>query len=330
MTAGHSQMSARNKGSSAMIRSVDKLGLLIVVILFGIVLSIASPVFLSWQNILNVLLQSTILATLAIGQSFVIVTGGIDLSVGGVLAVSSAVAVGLMNVHGLDAFTGILIALLIGAVFGVFNGLAIARFGVAPLIVTLASMGLARGVTLVYTNGMTMSPVPNLFVTIGTAKVFGIPIMMIIVIMLAIVASIILNKTVFGRSVYATGGNKLAAKLAGIRTDRIVFMAYVISGITAAIAGVLLASRLESVGPNAGSGIELSVVAAVVIGGTSLFGGQGNISGTILGVILLSLVSNAISLLSIPPSWDQLVQGSVIFLAALLDVYRRKYTFGKA
>lgn len=304
---------------------LGSLGLLIVIIAFCIVLSVMSPVFLTKTNLINLLMQSTILATLALGVTFVIITGGIDLSVGSVMAVSSAIGLGLIVNSGLPAFVGILVMILIGAAFGLVNGLMVTRLYLSPLIVTLATMGIARGIVLIYTNSANISPVPESFITLATGSFLTIPYLILVVGAFAIIAHIILKHSVFGRSVYASGGNELAARLSGVRTKSIVTLTYVLSGVTAAIGGFLLTSRLESAGPTAGTGIELTVIAAVVIGGTSLFGGQGNILGTILGVILISLVSNAINLLSVPPAWDSLVTGSVILIAALLDVYRRKF-----
>jgi len=215
--------------------------------------------------------------------------------------------------------------LAIGACFGLFNGLMVTRFGLPPMIVTLATMVIGRGMVLIYTNSANIAPVPRLFQLVASQRVLSIPVIVWIAIGFSIIAWILLSRTVFGRSIYATGGNKVAARLAGIKTNSVVTMAYVISGIAAALAGFLLTSRLESAGPNAGIGIELNVIAAVVIGGSSLFGGRGTIFGTILGVALITLVSNAINLLGVPPAWDQLVRGSVILIAVILDVYRVKY-----
>jgi ribose transport system permease protein len=304
--------------------AASKMGLLAVVVLLGLIMSFLSPVFLSWTNLTNLLLQSTILMTLAIGQTFVIMTRGIDLSIGGVMAFSSSLGLGLMVNNGLDPITGTIVMLLIGVLFGIFNGVAVTRFSITPLIVTLATLGVARGAVFIYTNGANVTPVPALYEAIGTGKFLGLPWAVIIVLVLAIAAHVVLSRTVFGRSVYATGGNEMAARLAGVRTNLIIVSAYAISGLSAAIAGLLLTARLESAGPRAGVGIELTVIAAAVIGGTSLFGGQGNIAGTLLGVILISLVTNAVNLLRVPPAWDDLVKGIVIFLAALVDVYRRR------
>jgi ribose transport system permease protein len=268
--------------------------------------------------------------TLALGQTFVIMTRGIDLSIGGIMALTSCVGLGAIVNLGASPWVGMLVMLVAGIILGGLNGLATTKIGITPLIVTLAMLGICRGAVFVYTDGANITPVPDVFRTIGSGKFLGFPVLVLIVIVLALVAHVILSSTVFGRSVYATGGNEVASRLAGIRTDLVTIAVYCISGLCAAIAGLLETSRLESAGPRAGMGIELTVIAAAVIGGTSLFGGQGSVPGTLLGVILISLVSNAVNLLEVPPAWDELVKGVVIFLAAMVDVYRRKYAISSS
>lgn len=305
---------------------VSRLGLLFVILLFVVVMSGMSPVFLTVANFKNLFIQSTILAVLALGQTYVIMTRGIDLSIGGTMALSSALCIGLVVYSGLPVAAALVVALLIGAGIGLVNGIAVTKLGITPLIVTLATLSIARGATFVYTNGANITPVPDVISAFGRGQVFGVPYSVVLLIVLAIACHFVLARTVFGRSVYATGGNELASRLAGIPTNRIIMATYVICGLTAAIAGLILTARLESAGPRAGVGIELTVIAACVIGGTSLFGGTGSIFGTLLGVVLISLVSNAINLLGVPPAWDDLVKGLVIFLAAVVDVYRRKFS----
>ncbi len=307
-------------------KAMADLGLLWVILIFCIIMSFASHAFFTLNNLLNLLIQSTILCTVSLGATFVIITGGIDLSVGSVMAVSSSIGLGLIMHNGWPVALGILIMLLIGAAFGLINGILVTKFGIPPMIVTLATMGIARGLVLIYTNSANIAPVPRAFQFVAYERFLFLPVIVWIVIFLCILAWLALSRTVFGRSVYASGGNKIAARLAGIKTKLIVALTYVISGIMASVGGFLLAARLESAGPNAGVGIEMNVIAAVVIGGCSLFGGRGTIFGTVLGVILISLVSNAVNLLGVPPAWDQLVKGMVIIVASLLDVYRVKYT----
>jgi ribose transport system permease protein len=304
------------------------MGLVIVILVFGGVLAVLSPVFLTQANILNLLIQSTILGTISIGATFVIITAGIDLSVGSVLAVSSCIGLGLIVNNGAPVVLGVAVMLLIGIAFGLANGIFVTVFNIPAMIVTLATMGIGRGIVLIYTNGANITPVPQSFTYLSNAKLIGIPVILFIVAGFAIVWGVVLSFSVFGRSIYATGGNELAARLAGIRTKTVITSAYVICGIMASLGGLLMTVRLQSAGPITGQGIEMNVIAAVVIGGTSLFGGRGNIVGTVMGVLIISLVSNAVNLLGVPPAWDQLVKGAVILIAALLDVFRSRMGAG--
>ncbi|HWJ75425.1 MAG TPA: ABC transporter permease [Kaistia sp.] len=320
-----SESALARKGSGRVKGLISRLGLLLVIVLFMIIMSFLSPVFLTVANFKNLFIQSTILAVLALGQTYVIMTRGIDLSIGGTMALSSALCIGLVTYSGVPVPLALLIAVSVGAGVGFVNGFSVTKIGITPLIVTLATLSIARGATFVYTNGANITPVPDVIAAFGRGQLFGVPYSVILLVVLAVGCHAILTRSVFGRSVYATGGNELASRLAGIPTSRIIIITYVISGLMAAIAGLILTARLESAGPRAGVGIELTVIAACVIGGTSLFGGAGSIIGTLLGVALISLVSNAINLLGVPPAWDDLVKGLVIFIAAVVDVYRRKY-----
>jgi ribose transport system permease protein len=301
----------------------NKMGLLLILIVFAIIMSILSDSFASWNNIRNLLIQSTILATLSLGVTFVIITGGIDLSVGAVEALSAAIGLDLIVNYDIPVFVGIFVMLFIGVIIGFLNGLLVAQLSVPPMVATLATMSIARGIVLVYTNSANVYAPPS-FSILTSNYIFGLPLIVWLVIAFILVAWLILSKTTFGRSIYAVGGSAIAARLAGIRTKLVTMLAYVISGLTAALAGLLLTIRLESAGPNAGDGVEMNVIAAVVIGGTSLFGGRGTIIGTVLGVILISLISNAVNLLGVPPAWDKIVKGVVIIIACLLDVYRNR------
>jgi ribose transport system permease protein len=302
---------------------VQDLGLFLVILLAGVILSFASPVFLSRLNIENLLFASTIIAVLGIGQAFVILVAGIDLSVGAVLALSSVLCVGLPLHFGLPAGLAILVSLSVGAGIGLINGLNVTFTRIPALIATLAMLTVARGAAFIYTGGQNIAPVPNVFVEVQAMRLFGIPVVILFTVALGALAHFVLTRTSFGRAVYATGGNPLAARLAGIRTNRVIVAAYVISGLCAAIGGLMITARLEAGAATAGQGMELTVISAVVIGGVSLFGGEGKIIGVLLGVILLGLVQNAINLLNVPPNYDYVVSGLVIAVAAALDVYRR-------
>lgn len=306
-------------------RFIGGQGLLIVVVLFGVLLAILSPVFLTPVNLINLLYQSTILGVFAIGMTFVILTAGIDVSVGATAAVTSVLSMGVVVRLGMPPAMGIIAGLCVGIIIGAINGVMVTKMGISPLIATLATLSAGTGLAFAYSDGGNITPVPEVLTGIVNAKLAGIPLLIPAVLFLALLAHLLLTRTTFGRSIYAVGGNPEAAKLAGIRVDRIRLLAYVIAGLTAAVAGLLLTGRLASGSPRVGDGIELTVIAAVVIGGTSLFGGQGTIKGTLLGVLLISMVSNAVNLLGIPSSYDKIVQGVVIFAAAGLDVYRHKY-----
>jgi ribose transport system permease protein len=300
-------------------------GLLFVILGFGLLLSILSPVFLTPVNLVNLLYQSTILGVFAIGMTFVILTAGIDVSVGAIAAVTSVLSMGLVVHAGLPPMVGILGGLLVGTAVGLVNGVMVTYMGISPLIATLATLSAGTGLAFAYSDGANITPVPDLLKSLVNTRVYGVPLLIPAVLLLALVAHFVLTRTTFGRSIYAVGGNPEAASMAGIRVKRITLWAYTICGSTAALAGLLLTGRLASGSPRAGEGIELTVIAAVVIGGTSLFGGQGNVKGTLFGVLLISMVSNAVNLLGIPSSYDKIVQGAVIFLAAALDVYRNRY-----
>jgi ribose transport system permease protein len=307
-------------------RIIQDQGLLLVILLFGLVLFLFSADFLTRANIVNLLYQATILGVFAIGMTFVILTAGIDLSVGANAGLTSVLSMAAVVKWGLPPFFAVVVGVGVGLLVGTINGLLVTRLGISALIATLATLSACTGAAFAYSNGANITPVPGFLTWITDTKVADVPILIPIVLAGAVLAHWVLTRTSYGRSVYAVGGNPEAARLAGIRTNRIILIAYAICGVTAAIAGLLLTARLASGSPRAGDGIELTVIAAVVIGGTSLFGGVGTIKGAMLGVLLISMVSNAVNLLGVPSAYDQIVQGAVIFAAAAIDVYRAKYT----
>jgi ribose transport system permease protein len=312
-------------GGAAAIEVVQDLGLLIVIAIGAIALSILSPVFFTRLNIENLLFSSTVIAVIAIGESFVIMVAGIDLSVGAVLALSSVLSVGLVNDFGAPVPLAVIASLGVGALIGLINGLNVTLTKIPALIATLAMLTVTRGLAFIYSGGQNIAPAPDFYLRVQATRVFGVPVIIIFTLALGVVAHFILTRTRFGRSVYATGGNPVAARLAGVRVNRIVVIAYTISGLLAALGGLMITARLEAGAATAGQGTELTVISAVVIGGVSLFGGEGKIAGVLLGVLLLGLVQNAINLLNVPPNYDYVVSGLVIAVAAALDVYRRNY-----
>lgn len=279
-----------------------------------------SPNFLTIDNILNVLRQVSINGLIAFGMTFVILTGGIDLSVGSIFALSSALSAGMM-VGGMDPILAVLCGVLLGAMMGTVNGLAITKGKVAPFIATLATMTVYRGLTLVYTEGKPITGLSDAvsFQMIGKGYFFGIPFPIIIMLVSFAILLVVLQNTTFGRGIYAIGGNEEASRLSGLKVDGIKIGVYTISGAMAALAGIILTSRLNSAQPTAGTSYELDAIAAVVLGGTSLAGGRGRIVGTLIGVLIIGVLNNGLNLLGVSSFYQQVVKGGVILLAVLLD-----------
>ncbi|WP_281250354.1 ABC transporter permease subunit [Virgibacillus siamensis] len=298
----------------------SKFGPLIGLILMMIVLSFLSDNFLTLDNIFNLLRQISINALIAFGMTFVILTAGIDLSVGSLLALGSALTAGMLT-SGMDPMLAVLLGLLIGLGLGAINGLIITKGKVAPFIATLATMTIFRGATLVYTDGRPITGLSDSFAfqMIGGGYVFGIPFPVILMVIIFLVLMFILQKTVFGRQVYAIGGNEEASILSGIKADRVKIWVYALTGMLSVLAGIILTSRLNSAQPTAGMMYELDAIAAVVIGGTSLMGGRGRIFGTLVGALIIGVIDNGLNLMNVSSFYQQIVKGGVILLAVLLD-----------
>lgn len=297
---------------------IQRMGPLLGLILLVVILSIISSDFLSISNIFNVLRQVSINALIAFGMTFVILTGGIDLSVGSIVALSSALAAGMMA-SGTNTGIAILAGILSGAAMGTVNGIIISRGKVAPFIATLATMTIFRGLTLVYTQGKPITGLPESFGMIGRGYLFEIPMPVIWVLIAFIILYVILKFTTLGRHVYALGGNEEATRLSGINTHQVKTLVYTISGLLAAVSGIILTSRLNSAQPTAGTSYELDAIAAVVIGGTSLSGGKGWIAGTLVGAMIIGILDNGLNLMNVSSFYQQVVKGAVILLAVLLD-----------
>lgn len=309
---------------------VGELGISIALVIEIALFAILSPYFFTAENILNVTLQTSITAIIAAGMTFVILTGGIDLSVGALVAMSGVIATTILK---LDYSFGVVfpLALLVGVIVGMFSGsvagMFITKFHITPFIVTLALMTVWRGAAYMFTDGRPVWGLPDAFSFLGSGRVFSVPVPTIIMVAVFILAYIVLTKTRFGRYVYAVGGNSEAARLAGIETNKILFIVYMISGGLAALSGVLLASRMNSGQPNAGLMYELDVIAAVVVGGGSLYGGKGSIVGTFIGAMLIGVLRNGLNLLNINSYIQMVVLGCVILLAVMLDQWRtRKFS----
>lgn len=297
-------------------------GALVGLIILCMALFIATPVFLTVPNIINIGIQAAVVAIMAFGMTFVIVTSGIDLSVGSVAALSAMVSAWMFSNVGLPGWLTLIIGLLIGLLAGAASGLAIAYGKLPAFIATLAMMSVARGLTLVISGGTpvaTSGAVNHLGADLGP-----IPVPVIMLALAGVVCWFILSRTVLGRSLYAIGGNEEAARLSGIPVRRILVAVYALAGLFAGLAGLVLAGRLSSAQPQAGLGYELDAIAAVVIGGASLSGGSGKASGTFIGAVLLAVIRNGLNILNVSSFWQQVVIGCVIALAVGFDVFRSK------
>lgn len=298
-------------------------GMVIAFVLVCLLLWALTPHFLTANNLLNVVRQSSIIGVMAVGVTFVILSGGIDLSVGSVMAVSGMIAAGTMQ-NGAGVFAGILVALGVGIAAGLVNGLLVTKARITPFVVTLGMMSIARGITLVYSQGYPISGFSETFRFIGGGVFLGVPFPVILLLLAVVVAWGVLTQTRLGRYTYAIGGNEETVKLSGINSDFYKTLVYVISGATAAISALILTSRLNSAGPTAGLTYELTVIAAVVIGGTSLSGGRGTVWGSLIGALLIAVINNGMNLLSISPYFQELVRGVIIILAVYVDRLREQ------
>lgn len=302
---------------------------LIALFLLCLVISLLSDKFFTVTNTWNVMRQISVNICISVGMTLVVLTAGIDLSVGSVLALCGAITAGLLKngieVPSANLFIGftvlgaVVAGLLTGSVLGLFNGWAITRFKVPPFVATLAMLTMARGLTMLWTGGYPISSLGTSFDFIGTGWFLGIPVPVWISGLIVVAALILTKKTRLGRYIYAIGGNENAAKLSGININKIKIAVYTLAGALAAIGGIIVTSRLDSAQPNAGISYELDAIAAVVIGGTSLSGGRGSIWGTVLGAVIIGVLNNGLVLLNVSPFWQQVVKGMVILLAVIID-----------
>ena len=293
--------------------------LVFIIIAIIVVMSFVSPVFMTSKNIINIIRQISINGIIAVGMTFVILTGGIDLSVGSVVAITSVI-VGSMLQGGSNWLVACIVALLISLVFGAFNGFMIAYVGFQPFIATLATVTMGSGIALAYSDGKPFTISNESFLKIGQGYLGAIPIPIVLLVIVVAIGLIILKTTTFGRYVFAIGGNKNAAKLSGVRTRRVELMVYVISALCASIVGLILSARISSGQPTAGEGYELDAIAATAIGGTSMTGGVGSLTGTIFGFVLLGLMTNSMNLLNINSFYQEIIKGILIIIAVFLDM----------
>ncbi len=300
-----------------------------IVLVVVVAMSFASPYFLSTGNILALLLGLSIEAIIAVAMTNLMVSGGFDMSVGSIVAFTGA-ATALLLAAGLPVVLAVLVGLALGAGIGLFNGLIISKIGINPFVTTLSSLSLFRGLTLILTKGRNISGLPDNFKAIGQTTVFGVQTPILIAAFLIIVGDILLRRFRFFRQSYYIGGNERAARLSGIGVDRLKTLAYVLTGLFAGLAGIVMTSRLGAASMTAGTGLELRVITAVIIGGASLQGGEGTVLGAFLGSLLMALITNALTLLGVDVYWQTFVIGGTLLTAVLIDQVGKKSGQSKA
>ncbi|MBN8858787.1 MAG: ribose ABC transporter permease [Sphingobacteriales bacterium] len=298
---------------------LSKYGILIALLVICIILSVATPYFFTVQNLVIVLRQVSVNGILAIGVTFVIIAGGIDLSLGSVVALTGVAAASFAHPGAYPLIVPLLMGLLTGVLAGVINGLTITLGKVAPFIVTLGMMTMTRGLALVWSDGRPVTNLSPAFNFIGGGDLLYIPVPILLFVLVIIVAYILLNYTTAGRYIYAVGGNEQAARASGIRVNAVKMFAYIICSGLAALAGIVLAARITTGQPNAGVAYELDAIAAVVIGGTSLLGGRGTVTGTVIGVLIIGVINNGLDLLNVSSYYQQIIKGVIIIGAVLID-----------
>ncbi len=316
---------SRKVGNSIKKFFFENTGILVaLIVIFGI-LSFLSPVFLTQDNMFNVLRQVSTNAYLALGMTFVIITGGIDLSVGAMVALSGVFSVGLVSNAGFNPVIAIICGLLLGTGVGLFNGVVIAYTKMPAFIVTMAVMNICRGAGLVYTNGAPIRmDTETGFANLGVGYLGPVPLPVIFMVIFIVVLAIILNRTKFGTYVYAIGGNKEAAFYSGIEVKKVEVKVYMLAGFLSSFSGIILSARMFSGQPTVAEGFELDAIAACVLGGVSMSGGRGNISGTIIGVLIIGFINNGLTLLSVNSFVQLVIKGAVILIAVYIDILKKQ------
>jgi inositol transport system permease protein len=313
------QVQEKNSQFKDIIMSIlKKYGILLILLLLVVLMSVLTPHFLSATNLMNIIRQMSIIGIIAIGVTPIIITKGIDLSSGSLIALVSVVVASVAQ-GDYPLIVPILAAVGVGLLVGLVNGTLIAKGMLAPFIATLGMMTAARGAAMLYSDGRPIGGLSESFTFIGQGIVFGIPVPVIIFGLVGLITWVLLNKTKIGKYVYAIGGNEQAAVTAGINVSRIKLMVYAYAGLLGGIAGMILTSRIASGQPQAGVMFELDAIAAAVIGGTSLFGGIGTVGGTIIGALIIGVMNNGLDLLGVSSYWQQIVKGAIIVAAVYVD-----------
>lgn len=300
-------------------------GIYLVFILLCAGVSIVTPVFLTTQNLKNVLLQTSAVGIIAVGVTFAIIARGIDVSVGAIVALASAVAVTSMKLGNQPWWVGVLLIFGVSLAVGLVNGLASTYLRMPSFLVTLATMTIGRGLVLAISRGQNYWGLPDFYPNLGLGSLGPIPTPIAIMLVAFLAGHLVLSRTVFGRKVYAVGGNPDAARVSGIRVEWITLMCFILVGFFCGLAALVLTARLNSFTPQMGIGFEFAAIAAVVIGGTSLSGGEGTIGGTLVGVLIMGVINNALNLLGVSVYTQDIVRGAIIFLAVMIDALRNRY-----
>lgn len=317
------------------LRQSREFGILLLFVIFSLVITLYTPAFLTIENLFDILKSNVVLAIMAIGMLPVILTGGIDVSVGSmVAAVTIIVGKFLMNVSD-NIFLAFLVGCCSGILMGLANGMLIAKLKIPPIVVTLGTMSIISGISLFYTNGNWITGLPNNFIDFGRTTIgafyrqgeamVGFPIQFLFLVLVAVMTWFILRHTLIGRGIYALGGNRVSAERVGYNVDRITIFLYAYEGLIIGLAGVVHTSIMRQVDPNAFSGFEMQVIAAVVLGGASTLGGYGSVSGTLIGVALFSVINNGLILMHIPTFWQKIVVGFVLIVSISFDVIQKRY-----
>lgn len=315
---------AENKFVVFLKENLGIMAALVIMCVFLAVFPATSKSFVTSKNMFNILRQISTNMLLACGMTMVIILGGIDLSVGSIIALAGVISAGCVSRYGLPIPVALLVGVLIGLLIGAFNGVIIASTTIPPFIVTLATMNVARGLAKVYTGGSPVRVVTKEWQFLGAGYVGPVPVPVIIMIVVVIISALIMNKTKMGRHIYAVGGNPQAAVFSGIKVAKVKFFVHAFSGVMAGLAGIILASRMYSGQPTAGEGAEMDAIAAVVVGGTSMAGGSGKIGGTVIGALIIGILNNGLNLLNVNSFWQDVVKGIVILLAVFIDYFRTK------
>jgi ribose transport system permease protein len=324
--AGSSEAAGPVVRSAAAVRralGAQEAVLVAVLIVLGLAIGLRNDHFWTPENLENIALDASFVVIVAVAATMVLVAGQLDLSVGSVYALGGAVAAIAMT-HGVPVVPAVALGLLTGAAAGLINGLLVVRLRVPALIATLGTLYAGRGLVLVITDGAPVYPLPQSFLNLGQGDLLGLPVPVVIAIAVLVAGHLVLRRSVIGRQMHNVGSNESAALLAGVPIARVRLTVFVLSGTAAALAGMLVAARISSAQTNSGTGLELTVIAAVIIGGTSLFGGSGTIAGTLLGALLMSVISNGLVLAEIDPFYQNIVVGCIIVAAVAIDGWRRR------